>query len=531
MDKRIRVILISLALFSLFYWIAGIQKNFHVDEFYSWVYAERSTYKEILFLKDTGIGHPPLFHFIQKSVQEFLPYQAVFSVRLANYFIGLGSIIVLISLLSQNSFHPFLYYGLSMSAGLLNTFVFSRMWGLTFFFAALLIYSGEKFSKTGEPRRLIFFYVVALLGFLSDYSFILLLPYIFWITFLKNRRIKLWLYLLFSALLLVRIASGFFEIHRNDISLSDFIYKQFIGLEELIYQSGIALFNFWFKEPFLAAALIILIFLCISVGRKLMKNIPVSFTEKLWVYFLFLLTIEIVLRLGLMKTIFVLPFFIFIGGMVVVGAYQRRSEILSSDFRLILSAAAGVFILLWVNDHFWRQVIEARFLTVLLPVFLLLLVRTSNSKLLFTMSSVFVVSGLMYAFSSGLSDNYPAPRITEKLPVVYQDAYAYSTQYFYSSPADNPFIADFTPFDKDCRVCKMGREDIPFEMFDTLLVVWRSNSDPSKRLPGSFTLVSKEDRSLSTLDRFQFYHFQPIYSRRYSVYTFVNKSRLEHSEY
>ena len=85
---RIKHILVSLVIFSSLYWFAAYYKPFHVDEFYSWVYASRCTFKEIFMSKDTGIGHQPLYHIIQKLVQTlFQPYH--FShVRLANYLIG-----------------------------------------------------------------------------------------------------------------------------------------------------------------------------------------------------------------------------------------------------------------------------------------------------------------------------------------------------------------------------------------------------------------------------------------------------------
>ena len=60
-----------------------------MDEFYSWVYAQKCTYAEILTLKDTGIGHPPLYHLIQKFVSDLLPGYHFVHVRIANFIFGI----------------------------------------------------------------------------------------------------------------------------------------------------------------------------------------------------------------------------------------------------------------------------------------------------------------------------------------------------------------------------------------------------------------------------------------------------------
>ena len=98
---RLKHILIAWILFSTVYWIAAYNKPYHVDEFYSWVYAERCTFKDIFLLKEFGIGHPPLFHLVQKSVQSLFPTYHPAQVRLANYLFGSVFVMLLVSMLSH----------------------------------------------------------------------------------------------------------------------------------------------------------------------------------------------------------------------------------------------------------------------------------------------------------------------------------------------------------------------------------------------------------------------------------------------
>ena len=50
--RKKKYFLISWIIFTAFYFTAAYNKPFHVDEFYSWVYAERCTFKEIILLTD-----------------------------------------------------------------------------------------------------------------------------------------------------------------------------------------------------------------------------------------------------------------------------------------------------------------------------------------------------------------------------------------------------------------------------------------------------------------------------------------------
>jgi len=49
---KLKYIFILWVIFSSVYWIAAYNKPFYADEFYSWVYAERCTFKEIILLKE-----------------------------------------------------------------------------------------------------------------------------------------------------------------------------------------------------------------------------------------------------------------------------------------------------------------------------------------------------------------------------------------------------------------------------------------------------------------------------------------------
>ena len=176
--------------FSIFYWVAAYFKPFNVDEFFSWVYAERCSFWEIITLRDTGIGHPPLFHLLQKTVQVCFSVYHPLQVRLVNYVVGSVFIILLSRILKREQAVPGFFLAVASSACVLNVFVFSRMWGLVCLASLLLVWSGEKYVKARTRKNAIVFGIVAIFGFVSDYGFVLLIPYMIIVIFSNSQYLE-----------------------------------------------------------------------------------------------------------------------------------------------------------------------------------------------------------------------------------------------------------------------------------------------------------------------------------------------------
>ena len=158
-------------LFSIAYWFAAFHKPVHVDEFYSWVYAERCSFAGILSLADHGIGHPPLYHVLQKMAAILLPHSFPISLRIVNYIAGSIFIILFVRLLLLQRHLPVFCYGAACSAIILNAFLFSRMYGLVLLFSLLFYWFGEKYYERANLKNAALLLSVFTLGMYADYNF------------------------------------------------------------------------------------------------------------------------------------------------------------------------------------------------------------------------------------------------------------------------------------------------------------------------------------------------------------------------
>jgi len=106
--------------------------------------------------------------------------------------------------------------------------------------------------------------------------------------------------------------------------------------------------------------------------------------------------------------------------------------------------------------------------------------------------------------------------------VVYRNEFLYSTQYLRRGVEDlpGPYFSGKTLFNANCRVCRMGTREIPFHDFDDVWVVDWSSSNPESRLPSDFVLIEKADTFLTSLDKFQFKYFTPIYTQYPSLFKY-----------
>ena len=519
-------ILISWLIFSTLYWIAAYYKPFHVDEFYSWVYAERCTFREILLLKDLGIGHPPLYHLIQKMVQNILPSYHPIYVRLANYFIGSLFIIIFVYIFLKYKNIPFFCYGVCSSATTLDTFIFSRMWGLVCLFSLLLLWSGENYLKNRSGANLSIFLTAYFLGFVSDYNFILLLPYVFIVLFLRKSYSKFLIKPFLIFLLLMWLLTTSLHVASSEDATKWFLYYIFHSITKISYEIGTVLFKYWFQEPFLLTLLVLCLSSMIAM-RRTPKNIQNDQSNPNSIYlallvFIGLILAEVLLQNDFIRVRYVAPI-VFSLIMLILWKYKMKHifNVSTVTMRLVTAMVAGVLILLAVSPIFWRDLKDQRFVLIFFPYLLLLAYGNLNKLLLYVISIAFTISGVIYISSKGVAECYPPPSVEEISPVVFQNVTAYSSQYLCNIKHrfEKPIIVDQSKFVTSCRICRVETSDVQLDKFDKIWVVGAYNSSHNEYLPRDFKLL-KQDSYLSPLDKIQFKYLTPIHPQYYAIFEY-----------
>ncbi len=492
----LRHVFFSWLIFSVFYIFSAYHKPFHVDEFYSWVYTERCSWEDILSLRvQHGIGHPPLYHLLQKLVQTVLHPYHYLHVRLANYLIGSLFIVLFVRFILKQKYIPFFCYGLAGSATILEIFIFSRMWGLICLSSFLLMWAGEEYFKSQKRRYLLLFFGSCVLGFSSDYSFIVLSLYfviiLFWRRFYLVYLVYLYFIILFISLftVLYRVAMT------QEASFAFLLFYQIRDLGLLFLKTINVLFNFWFVELILISVLIFGILTVLEIFRR--NNLKDCNLNILAKYFSFLISF----CLDKLKHIFDL----------------------NRDYnRVLLTVIGSWLIVLTFNPVFWTGIIRKRFLTILCPFLLLIIIRNYHKNALHVLTVILFCSGLIFASSNRVAGVYPPPSFTEDIPIIYQNEWAYATQYLRRPKRlpQNEFLADFSSFDMRCRLCTMGTNNIPFEQYNLLWVVWSNRSDPDKFMPADFARTREGLANLTWLDKLQFKYLTPLPKTQYLVFKY-----------
>ena len=505
--------------FIYLYWVAAYFKPFHIDEFFSWVYAERCSFWEILTLKDTGIGHPPLFHLLQKIVQTCFPVYHPLQVRLVNYVTGSAFIIFLAKVLRREHPVPGFFLGIASSACILNIFVFSRMWGLVCLASLLLLWSGENYVRERTRRNAIVFAGIAIFGFVSDYDFILLIPYVIIVIFSnsqyseRTKRLGFWVTI--SVCLLSASALGFTE------GWSYPVYFLVSSILKLPFETANLFFNFWFIETFLLSLAVLAFahYLCWYKAYR-QDGIHWGIREDVFAVVILLIAMEVLFQYSFLKVRYAGPVVI----ALIILFYCRTQKLgiffFSDDKnRLSLAFVAGVLLLLALSPFSRRNLEEGRFLIVLLPFLLVLIYTTFHRTALLTVSVLLSVSGLLYVTSNGISDYFPPKSLEGHHPTAYESVFAYSDRYLRSHEVRGakPYFTDIRPFAIFCRVCEMGTDKIPYDELDSLTVVAWSDWKPTT-IPSRFVCSKQDAYGLSWTDRFQFRYFHPIYPRHFSTY-------------
>ena len=521
--------LIAWLLFSVLFWIAAYVKPFHVDEFYSWVYAQRCSFGEIFRLKDTGIGHPPLYHLVQKLVQTVLPSYHPLYVRLANYLFGSVFVFLLARFLLAHKYVPFFCYGVGVSAVVLEGFVFSRMWGLVGLSALLLLWWGEIYWERKEIKLFLVLAAICLLGFISDYNFFLTVPYIFLILFTsKTSSGRVWKILLSVLGVLWLLTAFLYNLKYADIPM--FFFSIFRDITRINYTMGKMFLGFGFIELVLAALLVTaVILIAFLVKERKIPEMPGFSTAAVYLVltvilgaFLEILMIGRILWSG--AAVFLWVFVLFL---VWKKQWRFMFEMDAVQTRLAAAVLGGVIILLGVNYVFWRELKQAKFIFVLFPFILFFLYRVLDKKRLHFISVLLMVTGIFYITSFRISDFFPPPDLEGKEPVVFKDEFAYSTRYLRSrdQAAEKPVFIHFNMFEKYCRVCKLGTpiDAFRFEGQDRVWMVGDRVFRFGKYIPKEFELV-KTYAYLSWADRVKFKFLHPIDDNwRFIVWEFRRK--------
>jgi len=520
----IKHIFISWLLFSLLFWIAAYNKPFHVDEFFSWIYAERSSFSEIILLKEFGIGHPPLFHLIQKTVQTVLPDYHPLQVRLANYFIGSIFIVTLLKSFSSYRTSPIFFYAVACSAAVLDTFVFSRMWGLVCCMSLMLLLSGESYRSNRCSSRLAVFTGCFVLGILADYNFIVLLPYVLIVLGVKTRRMIL---TIAGLLITGTAASVLIAAVRGGFS-SQTLFAPASSVLHIFHETGLVIFRFWFEEPYLLSLLAVTISMWMIIRRR--NTSEAAGKDAKMSSFLFYMPapliaiiFDVAVRSDLLRLQYAVVILILVAAMAIIIGRRELSALWESLSNPLTAAIiCACMIVLLANIFFWRNLVDTRFLIILLPFFLILLYQKLPAFLSITPSIVLIISGLLYVSSCAVSDEFPPPAPGADKPVVFQNAHSVSNYYLRADPSSSRmfYIIDTSDFSKHCRTCLLKSDKINFDKWEAFRFIGRMNFPPDNMIPAQFALSASLNASHTYIDEIQFRHLRPIPISQYVMHEY-----------
>lgn len=517
--RKYYIPVLSIVLFSLFYWYCAYSKPFHVDEFFSWVYAERCSYKEILTLKDGGIGHPPLYHLLQKTVQSIFTEYHWLQVRLVNYFLGVLFVLLLIKIVWGNKPEYLLVTGIAISGCILDLFVFSRMWGLVALLSLASIYFGEKHVESGEKKYLYPFLLLYPLGLFSDFNFLLLTPY-FVLILLARRKMRFRITLSKIGLLLFfyLIPLSAAGVINRDGYLG--FYLAVRSLARAVFELHNMLFNVWFFEPLILCVL--LTGILIVWGSENDYSRPRDRLGRLnrgyfFLVILFLFMAECMIRMNIFRTRYLAPLIILTALGFIYFMIRNDLEIRTNEKipRLIMSVALGTVLCSGINPFMWREILEKRFLFLFFPLMIAILHAKINRRAAAIFGIIFTMTGINYAAISGISDHYP-PRLLAGEGFVYQDAHAFANQYLKKGKeaGDQPRFLDKKSFERNCRVCEMGREAGPDDYVGRDLIAWYMDGVLNALGEGN-EIIGSENISLNKWDALLFDRLHPIYDLKF----------------
>jgi hypothetical protein len=395
------------------------------------------------------------------------------------------------------------------------------MWGLLCLSSLLLLWAGEKYHKKRQQRYIVALCGISVIGLLSDYNFILLFPYILVVIFSHKTFFNKILFPSFLICLIITwTTSTYLSIKTKENSITWFFYSIFNDILKINFELGHVFFNFWFVELFLLSflALILVYYFVYKLnGYKIDHNLySVSITT-----FIFLISSHYLIRNDFLRLRHAV--LIIIGLMIILSCKIKITDIFyvnRDKNRLFLSIFGGLLILLSISPFFWRDLINSRFLQLLLPFLLLFVYLKSHRTVLYSISIIFVTSGVLYIFSEGVSDWYPPASVSER-NVIFQNVPSYSTQFLRSKKENvaRPYIIDTTEFKRSCRVCNIATKSLEVSGSDKILAIGYHDWDHKKYIPEGYEIIKKND-NLTWLDKLQFKYLTPIHSKRFAIFEY-----------
>jgi len=528
--------LAPLVVFSFLYWISAWGKSFHVDEFYSWVYADRCTLREILTMKDTGIGHPPLFHVLQKAVSELIPGTPSLEIRLVNYLVGLLFVLLVSKWILAAGKPLALSIAVAGSAAVLNVFVFARMWGLLSLFSLVVLICGERYVRTADWRFLGVMLCACVLGYASDFSFVLTMPYVFLVLSSRRRTFPA-AKVMYGGLGLLLFTAMIFRAHLDSHNADADLFFRWanffpLGFSRLVSETARTLIHFSFFEPFFFS--VALITGVVAVGawhRHRARSSGGPHRAHLLTLFIFLFVcldgadrfLDVRSRYLALISVSLALAFLAVGGRRLWRATERPE-------RIFHSVLGGLLIVLIVNPFFWRSLLDLRYISLMLPFLLIWVTSELDRRSLGFLAAILIGSGVLFASSNVVSDMFFPAYKGGRSPDLYFDAGAYANHYLRGrgKPQIEPVFPDMTDFDRYCRVCRMGRVFNGPAASERMLVIGRENAEIRDFLePYGLLLQEETEVSLSTTDRIQFRLFRPMNGRRYLAYEFIHDDGIQ----
>jgi hypothetical protein len=257
------------------------------------------------------------------------------------------------------------------------------------------------------------------------------------------------------------------------------------------------IFNFWFIETLLIAVLVfgILIFYNTKEHISLTSGNKVNYISDLFNY--------------LKKHI------------------ETLFDPINNQSRVFIAILEALLIILTVSPLFWTTLIKKGYLVILLPFILFFICQSLNNRSLSVLGIIFIFSGVIYISSNRMVGYYPPQAFNRNVPVVFQNDFTYANQYLRKDAtlSRTPFILNFSKFERFCKICRMGTNEIPFDKYDDICIVGLSDTNFDNLLPPDFTLARKKGVKLTWLDKQQFKYLTPIPKVRYSIYEYNKLGR------
>ena len=314
---------------------------------------------------------------------------------------------------------------------------------------------------------------------------------------------------------------------RNELHM--LIYALPLKALKLFFSFAQLLSDFWYFELLLAGLCSFIIAGYLSSGKHAAFRDDTRIRVLLGTGLVFVFGVVfysfIYLRFLRMKTVFVLLLCL----IPVVARFFRKVKTLTFDaqLRMIMVLVTAGLLLLILDNLAWRDLVEKRFLLVLIPFVFYLVYISVPAAVVRVLSVVLIVSGGFYLFSSGISDEYGTPGTFPNKQVFFKDVHSFSTYYFENQhdAGRSVRILDKSEFKKFCKLCDTGSLVAVGDQVnerDEFSVVGRENLNYTLFVPGEFILV-RQNHNLRLLDRFMLKHFSPVYFASYAAYDFKRK--------